>query len=99
MPPCALAGTAEASVERAKAVPNRRCLSFIFAFSLLFRRFYAGLGPAVLAAGVRSSFARLVRKWPHPQLLLGDLPQPREAMRLHDQEEDDQRANDDVLQV
>src|SRR5438552_9044701 len=32
---------------------------------------------------------RSVRKWPHPQLLLADRPQPREAMRLDDEEEDE----------
>ena len=38
-------------------------------------------------------------KRPHPQFLLRDLPQPREAVRLDDQEEDDQRADDHELQV
>ena len=35
-----------------------------------------------------------VGKRPHPQFLLPDLPQPRQAVRLDDQEEDDQRADD-----
>src|SRR5512139_3682359 len=40
-----------------------------------------------------------VRERPQPQLLLADRPQPRQAVRLDDQEEDDQRAEDHELGV
>ena len=40
-----------------------------------------------------------VRERPEAELLLSDLPEPREAVRLDDQEEDDQRAEDDQLEV
>src|SRR3712207_7931869 len=36
---------------------------------------------------------------PHPELLFADLPEPREAVRLDDQEEDDESANDHEAQV
>src|SRR6267378_6969814 len=45
------------------------------------------------------NIARLIRKWPHPELLLADLPQPGEAARLDREEEDDQGANDHQLNV
>src|SRR5438477_10407153 len=41
----------------------------------------------------------LVRERPQAQLFLGDLPQPGEAVRLHDQEEDDERAEDHQLDL
>src|SRR5271165_7065126 len=40
-----------------------------------------------------------MRERPEPQLLLADRPQPRQAVRLDDQEEDDQRAEDHRLQI
>src|SRR6266550_4706410 len=42
---------------------------------------------------------RLVRKRPHPQLLLPDRPETREAVRLDDEEEDDEGAEDHELEV
>src|SRR5690349_17428454 len=41
----------------------------------------------------------LMRKRPEPQLLLKDLPQAREPVRLDDEEEDDQAAEDDRFGV
>src|SRR5207248_693116 len=41
----------------------------------------------------------LVRERPEAQLLLGDLPKTREAARLDDEEEDDEPAEDHVLEV
>ena len=40
-----------------------------------------------------------MRERPQPQLLLAGRPQPRQAVRLDDQEEDDQRAEDHELEV
>src|SRR5262245_51201337 len=40
-----------------------------------------------------------VRKRPQPQLLLRDLPEPREPVRLDDEEEHDQRAEDHELEL
>src|SRR5216683_8153646 len=48
---------------------------------------------------VAKDIAPLIREWPHPQLLLSNLPQPGEPVRLDHQEEYDQRANDHELQV
>src|SRR3546814_4948566 len=36
---------------------------------------------------------------PQPELLLGDLPEPRQAVRLDDKEEDDQGAEHHEFQV
>ena len=36
---------------------------------------------------------------PQPNFFLSDLPQPREAMGLDDQEENDRTAKDDELQI
>src|ERR1041385_6225867 len=49
--------------------------------------------PRDAAGGNWSYFASLIRKRPHPQFLLSDLPQPRQPGRLDDQEEQDQRAD------
>ena len=38
-------------------------------------------------------------EWPEPQLFLADRPQPREAVRLYDQKEHDQRTEDHRLQI
>src|SRR6476619_491390 len=40
-----------------------------------------------------------VRERPQPQLVLGDLPQACESVRLDDQEEDDQAAKGHQLEV
>src|SRR5258708_2049843 len=40
-----------------------------------------------------------MREGPQPQLLLADLPEPGEAARLDDEEEYDEAAEDDLLQV
>ena len=40
-----------------------------------------------------------VRERPQPELLLGDLPEPREPVRLDDQEEDDEPAEDHQLDL
>ena len=40
-----------------------------------------------------------VRERPEAQLLLADLPQSCQTVRFHDQEEDDQTAEDDQLQI
>jgi len=40
-------------------------------------------------AGLERDFALLVRERPHPQFLLGDLPQARQACRLYDQKQHD----------
>src|SRR5438477_7856536 len=45
------------------------------------------------------SSSRSVREGPQPQFFLADLPEPREAVRLHDQEEDDQRAEHHQLDL
>src|SRR5215469_4358913 len=41
----------------------------------------------------------LVREGPEPQLLLGDLPQPGQPVRLHDEKEDDQPPEDHDLDL
>src|SRR5688572_19663433 len=46
-----------------------------------------------------SECAPSVRKRPHPEFLLADLPQPREAVRLDDQEENDQHADHHELEM
>src|SRR5262245_32402798 len=52
-------------------------------------------GPACL----QSDIARSIWKWPHPQLLLADLPQAGEAVWLDREEEDDQGADHHQLNV
>jgi hypothetical protein len=52
----------------------------------------------VLLSGMQRSMDS-VRERPQAQLLLADLPQPGQAVRLDDQEEDDQAAEDDQLEV
>src|SRR5919199_4519530 len=47
---------------------------------------------------IRSSFVSM-RERPQPQLLLADLPQPGQTMRLHDQEEDDERPEHHELDL
>src|SRR5215510_3325287 len=64
-------------------------------------------GPAASATATRTtsivlSFmnpSRLVRKRPKTKLFLRDLPEPREAVRLRDQEEDDETAEDHQLDL
>src|SRR5690242_20233371 len=46
-----------------------------------------------------ASIAPSMRERPQAQLLLANLPQPGQPVRLDDQEEDDQPAEDDQLQV
>src|SRR5215470_14873789 len=67
--------------------------------SLLWAEAPATSGPTAItratsAINVTRSFivasCRSVRERPQPQFLLGDLPEPRETVRLHDQKEDDQ---------
>src|SRR5882762_10126128 len=56
--------------------------------------------PALANAGrLRRKFALLIGERPDPELLLADLPQPGEARRLGDQEENDQRSDDHELQM
>src|SRR6185295_1667986 len=43
--------------------------------------------------------AKSVGKRPQAELFLRDLPEPREAMRLDDQEEDDEPAEDHQLEI
>jgi hypothetical protein len=40
-----------------------------------------------------------MREWPQAQLLLADAPEFGQAMRLHNQEPDDQGAKDDQFSV
>src|SRR5437870_10163437 len=46
-----------------------------------------------------SFHSRSMGEWPEPQLLLRDLPEPGQAARLDDQEEDDQSAEDHQLDL
>src|SRR5262245_17710796 len=46
-----------------------------------------------------SSSQLSMRKRPQAKLFLRDLPQSREPVRLHDQEEDDERAEDHQLEL
>src|SRR4029077_20766552 len=82
---------------------RKACVWLSSRFSLV--QFSAGLiGRSLLtlapscprnAAGGNWSYpASLIRKRPHPQFLLADLPQPRQPGRFDDQEEQDQRADD-----
>src|SRR3954464_894727 len=99
----ALAGTAAAS---ASALPSNKAFSRI-AFSL----FIPAASPPTLhcaplawaaragEARIARIFAHSIRERPHPQFLLADLPQASEPVRLDDQKENNQRADDDVLQV
>src|SRR5215212_11600927 len=96
---CALAGTAATTVDATSAVPSRRCLSFIRVLPSCSADFPAGSGPALVFGRIAFSFARLIRERPHPEFLLADLPQPREAVRLDDQAEDNQRSDDHKLQL
>src|SRR4051794_16560987 len=50
--------------------------------------------PALPRAACRS-----VGERPDPELLFADLPEPRKAVRLDDQEEDDESPDDDKAQV
>src|SRR4051812_28352000 len=45
------------------------------------------------------SSCSLVRKWPQPKLLLADLPQASQPVRLHDEKEDDEAAEDHALDL
>src|SRR5579871_6846391 len=54
---------------------------------------------AAPGASLHLDIARLVREWPHPQLLLANLPQPGKTVRLDRQEKDDQGADDHQLDV
>src|SRR5215471_19730398 len=51
--------------------------------------------PALLVTDI----ALLIREWPHPQLLLSDLPQPRKAARLDREEKDNEGPDDHELKV
>src|SRR5260221_14141061 len=62
-------------------------------------RFITALLLEICSEKRNGSIAPLMRERPEPQLLLGDLPQPGQAVRLDDQEEDDQAAEDDGLGV
>src|SRR5436305_11663041 len=95
----ALAGIAETTVEVRNTVPSRRCLSFIRVLPSCSAACAADFSPAAYGTGIAFSFARLIGERPHPQLLLADLPQAREPVRLDDQEEDDERAHDHELQL
>src|ERR1700682_5295470 len=61
------------------------------------------VSPRVLSRSLRmvaSCFIpNLMRKRPQPQLFLCDLPEPREAVGLHGQKENDQGAENDQLEV
>src|SRR5438552_11627881 len=46
-----------------------------------------------------SFHSRSMGEWPEPRLLLRDLPEPRQAARLDDQEEDDQSAEHHQLDL
>src|SRR5262245_2669683 len=46
-----------------------------------------------------SSNPRSMRKRPQPKLFLRDLPEPGQAVRLGDQEHDDERAEDHQLEL
>src|SRR5262249_35933313 len=59
---------------------------------LLYRRHAAfirrpALYRTVPLAGLERDFALLIRERPHPQFLLGDLPQPGQAGRIDDQKQ------------
>src|SRR3990170_4435398 len=65
-------------------------------------------GPAATATAskaIRSGFVfmlpplGLVREWPQAQLLLGDLPEPRQSVGLDDQEEQDEAPEDHQLDL
>src|SRR5687768_7524111 len=55
--------------------------------------------PQERGVSIARSIAWSMRERPQPQLLLGDLPEAGKAVRLDDEEEDDEPAEDDELQV
>src|SRR5580700_3951520 len=55
--------------------------------------------PCGPGGGTDAQYAPSIRKGPHAQLLLADLPQPRQPVRLKDEEYDDERADDHGGQV
>ena len=102
---CAVAIAAGAAVTTAR--PRARCFRRM-AFLPCSRRRAAGAftvldlvsgtevfstGPSA-GAGIWMRVCPSVRKGPHPQLLFTDLPEPREAVRLDHQKDDDQHADD-----
>src|SRR5690242_13337855 len=50
-------------------------------------------------AGIVLEYAPSVGVGPHSELLFDELPQPRQSVRLDDQEEDDEGPHDHELQV
>src|SRR5262245_4155467 len=48
---------------------------------------------------VRAEYAPSVREGPHPKFLFCDLPEPRQAVRLDNKEENDEGADNHELQM
>src|SRR5688572_24823809 len=62
-------------------------------------RFHRTPPPQDAVRKLSGSIALSMREGPQTELFLGDLPKACEAMRLDDEEEDDQPAEDDGLEV
>src|SRR5215467_2356791 len=104
----AVTGAKDSPATTVKAVPsnrrrNRICLPPFDLFGGMTACHFSTLArsrrPAPSRQGFGSDCASLIWERPHPQFLLGNLPQPREASWFRDQEEHDQRADDHELDV
>src|SRR3954471_24850909 len=79
-----------ASIVPARAMPLRRFINNMSA---------SRGGMSTRRCVNESVLGNSVRKRPEPQLLFRGRPQPRQAVRLDDQEEDDQRAEDHQFEM
>src|SRR5215467_2792441 len=103
---CALATKPVPASAQTKVAPRANLwirIAFLLARSAL-RRAWPLLGSAfvpILPARpeLLPEYAPSVGVGPHSELLFGELPQPRQSVRLDDQEEDDEGTNDHELQV
>src|SRR5690349_10215343 len=104
---CALPVKSGATKVAATAMPEMRSLRFIafllFSFSCPRpRREPFGIPACAGLAAITARCAKCapsIGEGPHPQFRFRDLPEPRQAVRFHDQEEDDQRTNDHEFQM
>src|SRR5215468_9118736 len=100
---CALATKPVPASAQTKVAPRANLwirIAFLLARSAL-RRAWPLLGSAFVPARpeLLPEYAPSVGVGPHSELLFGELPQPRQSVRLDDQEEDDEGTHDHELQV
>src|SRR5882672_6336294 len=88
---CAWAPPAASTARPSKAFPNFSDMEPSFGLNSLL--------VLVIRRTAATNIAQSVRKRPESELLLPDLPQPRQTERFDDEEEHDQRPEDDQGQV